>query len=405
MCDLQEIREHFLTYCFTLGKVFSVGVLDLLVVSLHLSRSIFKHMENLLLTLPIPNGESPAQYAGTNAGMFNVSTWSDICRELGITVHETQSAKVALTRAIESAKKANIQTSIFTEKKPTRPETETASDLLKRAVEMLAPKTQLDEERVLELIKQNQTFKGIEIKMPEKPTKQIEGNFHKDFEKVLNYTLSGLHVYLYGPAGTGKTQLAEQVAESLDLPFGCISVCAQSSKIDFLGYMDANGNYVSTEFRKRYESGGIFLIDEIDNGNPNILAVLNSALANGQMAFPDGMIQKHTDFRCLAAANTFGTGANEQYIGRNPIDAATQNRFLKVFVGYDSALEVSIFGQKACDIVNQARKQLEGQTGWVLSMRDIGRVSTLLRAGIQETEVIQVCILDQLAQQFHKFIK
>jgi hypothetical protein len=78
---------------------------------------------------------------------------------------------------------------------------------------------------------------------------------------------------------------------------------------------------------------------------------------------------------------------------------------LKVFVGYDSSLEVSIFGQKACDIVNQARKQLEGQTGWVLSMRDIGRVSTLLRAGIQETEVIQVCILDQLAQQFHKFIK
>jgi hypothetical protein len=354
---------------------------------------------SLLLELPIPNGETPIEYAGKYASLYNVCTWSDLCRELGVQVPETQSAKVALTRAVEKARKANIQPIVYSKNN------EDPADLMKRAFELMAPKQELNEDRILELIRQNQTYKGIELKKSAGTVQKIDGVFHKDFERVLNYVFNSLNVYIYGPAGTGKTQIAEQVAQSLGLSYSAISVCAQSSKIDFLGYMDANGNYVSTEFRRIYQNGGIFLIDEIDNGNPNILAVLNAALANGQMAFPDGMIKAHADFRCIAAANTFGTGATEQFIGRNPIDAATQNRFLKVFIGYDNELETRIYGQKAFDIVSNCRKNLEGQTGWVLSMRDISRVSVLLGTGMSEKEVIQICIFDQLAPQFHKFIK
>jgi hypothetical protein len=354
---------------------------------------------NLLLELPIPNGETPIEYAGKYASLYNVSTWSDLCRELGVQVSETQSAKVALTRAVENARKANIQPIVYSKNN------EDPADLMKRAFELMAPKQELNEARILELIRQNQTYKGIELKRPATEPKKIDGIFHKEFERVLNYIYNELNVYIYGPAGTGKTQIAEQVAQALGLEYSAISVCAQSSKIDFLGYMDATGKYISTEFRKRYENGGIFLIDEIDNGNPNILAVLNAALANGQMAFPDGMIKAHSDFRCIAAANTFGTGATEQYIGRNPIDAATQNRFLKVFVGYDNELEARIYGNEAFDIVSNCRKNLEGQTGWVLSMRDVSRVSKLLSSGMDKKQVIQICIFDQLAPQFHKFIK
>jgi ATP-dependent Clp protease ATP-binding subunit ClpA len=354
---------------------------------------------NLLSELPIPNGESPEQYAGKYAGLFNVSTWTDLCRELGVQVSETQSAKVALTRAVENARKSNIQTLVYS-----KPE-ENAADLMKRAIELMAPKQELNEARILELIRANQSYKGIELRKLAGTVQKIDGIFHKEFERVLNYIYNELNVYIYGPAGTGKTQIAEQVAQALGLEYSAISVCAQSSKIDFLGYMDATGKYIGTEFRKRYENGGIFLIDEIDNGNPNILAVLNAALANGQMAFPDGMIKAHSDFRCIAAANTFGTGPTEQFIGRNPIDAATQNRFLKVFIGYDNELEARIYGNEAFDIVSNCRKKLEGQTGWVLSMRDVSRVSVLLGTGMSEKEVVQICILDQLAPQFHKFIK
>lgn len=359
---------------------------------------------NSLETLPIPSPtDTPVQYAGNHLGLFNVSTWSEICKTLSVPVAETQSAKEALARQIKAAAKKThyIQPSVYSNSNSG----ENPADLMKRAFELMAPKTEINEERILELIRANQTYKGIEIKAPNKPAQQIDGIFHKEFERVLNYCFSGIHVYLYGPAGTGKTQIAEQVAQSLGLAYGSISVCAQSSKVDFLGYMDASGSYVSTEFRKRYENGGVFLIDEIDNGNPNVLAVLNAALANGCMAFPDGMIKRHPDFRCIAAANTFGTGATEQYIGRNPIDAATQDRFLKVFIGYDATLEKQIFGNQAFDIVQSYRDKLQGQTGWVLSMRSLSRVSALIASGLSEKEVIQVCIIDQIPASLHKFLK
>ena len=36
----------------------------------------------------------------------------------------------------------------------------------------------------------------------------------------------------------------------------------------------------------------------------------NAALANGHHDFPDGSVERHPDFVCLAAANTYGRGAD-----------------------------------------------------------------------------------------------
>jgi hypothetical protein len=46
--------------------------------------------------------------------------------------------------------------------------------------------------------------------------------------------------------------------------------------------------------------------------NPNILGILNSALSNGYMAFPDKQVARHKDFVAIATANTFGAGATMQ---------------------------------------------------------------------------------------------
>jgi cobaltochelatase CobS len=53
-----------------------------------------------------------------------------------------------------------------------------------------------------------------------------------------------------------------------------------------MGYMDAHGKLVRTLLREAYEHGGVFLLDEIDAGNPGVLTVLNALLANGQVGFP-----------------------------------------------------------------------------------------------------------------------
>jgi midasin (ATPase involved in ribosome maturation) len=151
-------------------------------------------------------------------------------------------------------------------------------------------------------------------------------------------------VWLYGETGSGKTTAASMVAEQLGLPFRLISVCPMTTKSEFFGYRDAGGTYHGTAFREVYEHGGVFLIDEVDNGNASILAVLNAALANNTCPFPDGNIPRHEDAVFLAAANTIGQGADITYIGRNALDATTLDRFVFIKMDIDPCLEKVISG-------------------------------------------------------------
>lgn len=190
------------------------------------------------------------------------------------------------------------------------------------------------------------TVKTVEVKsLTTGETKDI-GVAHCQFERVLTCVANRVNVYMCGTAGSGKTYLAEQVAEALDLPFYAISVGLQTSKSDLIGYNSANGEYVSTLLRQAYEFGGVFLIDEIDAGNPNVLTVINAMTANSVASFPDRMVKKHDDFVLLASANTYGRGADRQYVGRNPIDGATLDRFFVIDIDIDETLEMRLAPDK-----------------------------------------------------------
>jgi cobaltochelatase CobS len=211
-----------------------------------------------------------------------------------------------------------------------------------------AGKAELDEARVLELIaehapKAEPYVKGYEFRT-EATTYRTEGRQHAYFPLVVAALAARQHVWLVGPAGGGKTTLVSKAAETLGLQHRAISVCGQTTKTDLLGFIDAHGIYRGTAFREAFEHGFVFLLDEADNGNANVLAVLNAALANGEMTFPDATVKRHPDFVTVACANTYGGGATSQYVGRNPIDAATLDRFFFIQLPYDQGLEASFVG-------------------------------------------------------------
>lgn len=172
--------------------------------------------------------------------------------------------------------------------------------------------------------------------------KPITGRTHEKFTDVLRVVAEGLFPWLTGGAGVGKTTIAQQVAEVLNLPFDAEGFCAQSSKSELKGYKDGNGLYNSTKFRERFEQGGVYLLDEIDGANPNILLALNSALSNGFMAFPDGTVKRHKDFIAIACANTYGNGATAEYVGRQVIDGASIDRFVKMDIPIDTSMEAGV---------------------------------------------------------------
>lgn len=192
------------------------------------------------------------------------------------------------------------------------------------------------------------------IKQPEPPTVVAvpatpprapgEPLRHKSFEVLMRVVKANVPVYLAGPAGSGKSTAAYKVAEALGIPFESKSVGLQSSEVSLLGYQDANGQLVKTPLRKTFEEGGVFLLDEVDAGSPHVLVVLNQLLANGLCSFPDMTVRAHETFRMIAGANTFGTGASREYVGRQQLDGATLDRFAFIEWSYDHAMERTFIG-------------------------------------------------------------
>lgn len=252
-----------------------------------------------------------------------------------------------------------------------------------------------------ELLKLAKSTRKIEI-VTEKGKKKIDGVTHENFEALVKTVAAGLPIFMVGPAGTGKTHSAGLAAESLSLDFYSISVGSQTSKSDLIGYMSANGAYISTAFRKAYEEGGVFLLDEADAGNSNVLILLNAALSNGYMSFPDKMVHVHEDFRLIATANTFGTGASRQYVGRNQLDAATIDRFVTITWEIDERIENDMAGtgaqaKKWLRVVRAVRNRVaELQLRVVVSPRATQRGAKLLDAGLPFKDVLEMALIGNM---------
>lgn len=229
------------------------------------------------------------------------------------------------------------------------------------------------------------------IVVKDRPAKTLNGVQHFVFPKVLGAVSQGVNLWLVGPAGTGKSTIGEQVAEALSLPFSAVNCTSTMTETALKGYNDANGNYVATEFRRIFEGGGVFVFDEVDNANPNVLGALNSALANGFMAFADRRVQKHADFVAIATGNTFGAGATMEYVGRNPIDGATIDRFAQLEVPIDEKVEDAMLASvgleqavatKWVQVVRQARQNVaDAGLKVIVSPRATLNGAKLLRSG------------------------
>lgn len=214
---------------------------------------------------------------------------------------------------------------------------------------------------------------------------------HEQFDQVLKAVAAEVPVMLVGPAGSGKTTICEQVAQALDLRFYFTGAVASEYKLS--GFVDAQGRIVSTAFRDAYTNGGLFLFDEVDASMPQAIMAFNAALANGHCDFPGDTepTKRHPDFRVVAAANTFGRGADRQYVGRNQLDAASLDRFVIISMDYDEKLERALAGntewaRKVQRIRREINKQ---QIRHIVSPRASIQGARLLAAGFSIDEVLE----------------
>ena len=224
------------------------------------------------------------------------------------------------------------------------------------------------------------------------------GYYHEKFEQILTQVQLDEPIMLIGPAGSGKNVAISQVAEALGLHMYYTNNASNEFKLT--GFIDAGGNYRDTEFYKAFKNGGIFFLDEIDNSDPSALIVINSALANGYMAFPHETIDRHPDFRVIAAANTWGKGADLQYVGRNALDAATLDRFDNIFFDYDTNLEQALYpNDEVLEFMWAFRNAVyQSRIPHIISTRGIGKVYKKEINGIPVEDILTSNVVKNLGQ-------
>lgn len=279
--------------------------------------------------------------------------------------------------------------------------------LLEKAVVELVAKTNAKEieEKVFDSIENKvkdfikQEYGTIERKINTiindgKPV-EMTGVQHDKFETVLKFVANNEPVFLTGPAGSGKNVLCQQVAKALGLNFYFSNAVTQEYKIT--GFTDAMGVFHESQFYKAFKNGGVFMLDEMDASIPEVLVILNAAIANRYFDFPApiGYVEAHPDFRVIAAGNTFGLGADYEYVGRNQLDMASLDRFAMVKIDYSEAIEMNVaLGDS--DLVKFARdfRQASKKAGVrvILSYRAIGRIAKMKNI-MPLNEVLKTCLV------------
>lgn len=201
-------------------------------------------------------------------------------------------------------------------------------------------------------------------------------------------------IMMVGAAGAGKSKMVSQAARVFKLDFYPMSIGAQTTKSDLMGFMNAQGEYTSSPVRMAFENGGVLLLDEIDAGNSGTLTILNNLLSNDEIMFPDGRIKKHKDFMCVCTANTYGKGGTMEYVGRNRLDAATLDRFVILNVKYDTELEKYLCRNDWYhSIIEQMRANAERyDIKIIISPRACIDGADLLDAGFKIKDVLNMCV-------------
>lgn len=207
--------------------------------------------------------------------------------------------------------------------------------------------------RRIEALEATKAPTTITVKKFDKPDFELEATVPANFQSIIDLAACRRNILMVGPAGCGKTTIASMVSKALKLRFEALPGSGGTNESHLLGRSIPNmqtgvSTYSMSGFVRCYSEGGVFLLDEMDATDSNLLLCLNSALANGYCSIPNKnggeIVAQHPDFVMIATANTFGRGATRVYAGRNNLDDATLDRFRvgTVDCDYDEGVEMAV---------------------------------------------------------------
>ena len=231
-------------------------------------------------------------------------------------------------------------------------------------------------------------------KLAEEVVEYSKEAVHEKYDQIKTCMWCNIPVYLAGPAGSGKNYTVEQIANEMGWNFYFSNSVQQEYKLT--GFIDAGGKFHDTEFYKACTDKNecVFFLDEIDASIPEVLVLLNAAIANGYFEFPTGRVD-FDKVHFVAAGNTVGTGADDLYSGRMVIDQATLDRFAIIEFGYDYNVEMTLTkgNEQLISFIRSLRTQAESKgIRATFSYRCMMMVVSLEEVGMPLKEVLKIAV-------------
>lgn len=248
-----------------------------------------------------------------------------------------------------------------------------------------------------ETIAFKERFKEI---MDRKAKFESEGEvFNAVIDDCIYLGMKDFYIYLYGPSGGGKNYFVKQLAKLFGLPL--VGIGYITEEYDIVGGKTAHGTYSPSNFYNCWRYGYFAFANEFDTSIAQPAIKLGEYLdceVGEKYSFPSiGMIERHPNFRLIAAGNTTGMGSNRVYNARQKFDESLQQRFVYVKFDFDERVEKEIlkdymdwynfailFREALSHFWNSQEADIQGQ----ITTRDFRDIVTMLDDGILNTEKI-----------------
>lgn len=191
------------------------------------------------------------------------------------------------------------------------------------------------------------------------PEIDIEYLFHDSSRDVVVWLMDESDpLYVFGPAGSGKTSLIKQLSAKLHYPVFEVTGHGRLEFPELVGHHSVEEGSMKFQYGPLALSmkyGGVFLLNEIDLLDPATAIGLNSILDNEPLCIAENggeIIKPHPLFRFAATGNT--NGGNDEtglYQGTLRQNLAFMDRFWLCEIGYPTPVaEEELLSRKVTNL-------------------------------------------------------